>query len=148
MKISKNILCILFIGLFTSFVFSKPEKKDNIKYLNKDFYKLFLKSSAIERDGILSGLQNEIVQGRGYVDTVETSGRYHRRFRITAIDSEAHELNIRLFLYTDNEEYLTLLKKGDIFDYRGQFVIFTPLSSRKDSYIFDIILEEVAININ
>ncbi|MBN2039051.1 MAG: hypothetical protein JW864_03355 [Spirochaetes bacterium] len=145
MKISNILLCIFAAGFFSSFVFAQPVNKENVKYLDNSFYKVFLNSSEIERDSLLSEFQNKIVQGRAYVESVDKFERYHRRFRITAIDKESNYLNIRLYLYTDNEEYFTLLKRGDQFDYKGQFVIHTPLSSRKDAYIFDIILEELAL---
>ncbi|MBN2402286.1 MAG: hypothetical protein JXN64_07780 [Spirochaetes bacterium] len=143
--ISRNIIFIFLAFLISSESFS--ETKPAVIQLNHEFYANLLKSKALNRDILLNGMQGAIVQGRGYVESVDKMERYRRHYRITAIDNEALELNIRLFIFADNEEYLTLLKNGDSFDFKGQFVIFTPLNSRRDSYIFDIILEEGALSV-
>jgi hypothetical protein len=145
----KNIIIniiFVFLAIVTGTV-SFSETKDKIVQLNHEFYAGLLKSKPLVRDVLLNGMQGVIVQGSGYVESVEKSERYRRHFRITAIDNEASDLNIRLYIFADNEEYLTLLKKGDSFDFKGQFVIFTPLNSRRDAYIFDIILEEGALSV-
>jgi hypothetical protein len=143
--IFRNIIFILLALVISSESF--PETKSKVIQLNHEFYTDLIKSKALTRDILLNGMQGAIVQGRGYIESVEKNERYRRHFRITAIDTEASELNIRLYIFADNEEYLTLLKKGDSFDFKGQFVIFTPLNSRRDSYIFDIILEDGALSV-
>ncbi len=144
-EILRNIIFILLALVISSESF--PEIKSKVIQLNHEFYADLIKSKALTRDILLNGMQGAIVQGSGYVESVEKNERYRRHFRITAIDNEASELNIRLYIFADNEEYLTLLKKGDLFDFKGQFVIFTPLNSRRDSYIFDIILEDGALSV-
>jgi hypothetical protein len=144
-KISRIITLTLLAFLIGSESFSETKKK--VIQLNQAFYSDLHKSKALDRDILLNGMQGVIVQGRGYVESVDKNERYRRHYRITAIDNEALELNIRLYIFVDNEEYLTLLKKGDSFDFKGQFVIFTPLNSRRDAYIFDIILEEGALSV-
>jgi hypothetical protein len=144
-NLGRNIIFVFFAFVLSTVTFS--ETKNKVIQLNHEFYADLLKSKALARDVLLNGMQGAIVQGSGYVESVEKSERYRRHFRITAIDNEASDLNIRLYIFADNEEYLTLLKKGDSFDFKGQFIIFTPLNSRRDSYIFDIILEEGALSV-
>jgi hypothetical protein len=144
-NIVRNIIFVFLV--FVSGTVSFSETKNKVIQLNHEFYYDLLKSKPLARDVLLNGMQGAIVQGSGYVESVEKSERYRRHFKITAIDSEASDLNIRLYIFVDNEEYLTLLKKGDSFDFKGQFVIFTPLNSRRDAYIFDIILEEGALSV-
>jgi hypothetical protein len=143
-----NIIIILFIFLMSSQMFSEPLKKpEGIIQLNREFYSGFFNLKSLERDIFLNNFQDRIVQGIGYIESVDKIERYHRHVRITAIDKEAAGLTIKLYIFVDNEEYLTLLQKGDSFDFKGQFVIFTPLNSRRDAYIFDIVLEEGALSV-
>ena len=145
-RIIKFIFMAMLAILCSSQVFSETrEKPISVIQLNKEFYTNFSRSSPIERDILLNKMLNEVLQGRGYVESVEKIERYHRNYRIVAIESEALNLNIRFYIFTDNEEYPYLLKKGDFFDFKGQFIIYTPLSSRRDSYIFDIVLEDGAL---
>ncbi|MFH0975920.1 MAG: hypothetical protein V1874_09080 [Spirochaetota bacterium] len=141
-----KVVLVILILLFADYSSSQIKKKPVIQW-NQAFYTKILNLKAIERDSLLNEMQNSIVQGRAYVESVEKTERYRRHFRITAIDNEASDLNIRLYIFTDNQEYLTLLQKGDFFDFKGQFVVYTPLNSRRDSYIFDIILEEGALSV-
>lgn len=140
------ILSFMFIFSFSFDVYTEKQvESDEAIILNKLFYSNILKTSPIKRNLLIDALQNKIIQGKGYVELVESKERYHRRFRIIIIDSEAVNLNIRLYIFTNNEEYLKLLTKGDLFEFKGQFVTYTQLGTRRDSYIFDIILEDGAL---
>ncbi len=144
----KNIgIVISVLSAIVSATFAFSDTKDKIIQLDHEFYSNIVKSKPLARDVLLNGMQGAIVQGSGFVESVEKSERYRRHFRITAISNETSDLNIRLYIFAGQEEYLTLLKKGDSFDFKGQFVIFTPLNSRRDAYIFDIILEEGALSV-
>ena len=140
------LLTIASALLYNSYSLSET-KKSEVVQLDMEFYSRLVKSNPLSRDTFLNELQGGLFQGRGYVESVTKSERYHRHFRITAIENSAGDFNVRLYIFTDNEEYLNLLKKGDLFDFKGQFVVFTPLNSRRDSYIFDIILEEGALSV-
>jgi hypothetical protein len=147
-KFLLNILLLLIIFFASSYVFSETKKNPiEIIQLNRGFYSDFINLRALERDKFLSDMQDRIVQGIGYIESVDRIERYHRNVRITAIDKEPSGLSIKFFIFADNEEYLSLLQKGDSFDFKGQFVIYTPLNSRRDAYIFDIVLEEGALSV-
>lgn len=140
-----SFLLLFLLSGFNFHVYSQNEKEPEIIKLDKEFYSVFITKQAIERDNILRAMFNKTLQGRGYIESVGSYERYHKGFRIKIIDSESLSLNIKFYIFTDNEEYLNILKKGDLFEFKGQFIISTPLSSRRDSYIFDIILEDGSI---
>lgn len=138
----KNLLILL---LMVSLTYAGNDGGNNLIVLNKEFYSDFLKIDPIKRDFYLDTKLNNIIQGRGYVESVDIYERYQKKYRIIITDSEALNLNIRYNIFTNNGDYLTLLKKSELFEFKGQFVIYTPLNSRKDSYIFDIILSSGAL---
>lgn len=138
--------CLIYFIIIPFTIFSAIDLyPQNPNVLSKEFYANLQKSEPIRRDFILDGQLNKIIQGKGYVDSIDTTERYRRRFRIVVIGNETPNLNIIYYLFTDNEEYIKVLNKKDLFEFKGQFVIYTPLSSRRDSYIFDIIMEDGAI---
>ena len=142
---------ILYIGLILlstlllSITVLRAHKNDSLIILNRAFYSNFIRMESIKRDFFLDNILNRIFQGKGYVDTVENFSRYNKKFRIVIRDSEALNLNIRYNIFTDKSDYFNMLKKSDIFEFKGQFIIYTPLNSRRDAYIFDIILIDGAL---
>jgi len=135
----KNLLLIL-LTLPTLYAENKKNGTDTI-ILNSAFFSAFTKIEPIKRDLFLDKRLNSVLQGRGYVESVEADERYNMKYRIVVKDSEALNLHIRYNIFTNNKEYRTLLKKSELFEFSGQFIIYTPLNSKKDSYIFDIILQ-------
>jgi hypothetical protein len=103
--------------------------------------------AAIRRDFYLDSQLNKMLQGRGLVESVEESGRYRRKFRIKLSSVEKRSVALVYYIYTSNPEYQSMLSKGDIFEFRGQLVVYTPLNSRRDSYIFDVVMEEGALKV-
>ncbi|MDY6968357.1 MAG: hypothetical protein SVR08_06860 [Spirochaetota bacterium] len=141
MKLLGKVVILLFI--LSSFLYSEQLKESgNPIILNKEYYSSFKKLSPIKRDTFFDKTINNIIQGKGYIESVEEFGRYKRKYRIVLIAKEERNLNIRLFIFTNTVEYLQALKKGDIFQFNGQFVLYTPLNSKRDSYILDIILKD------
>ena len=134
----KNLLFILLI-LVPLYAENKKSTPDAL-ILNSKFFSTFTNIEPIKRDLFLEERLNSVLQGRGYIESVEPDERYNMKYRIVVKDSEALNLHIRYNIFTDNEEYLTLLKKNELFEFSGQFIIYTPLNSKKDSYIFDIVL--------
>ena len=141
MKLLGKAIILLFI--LSPFLYSKSAKvSDAPIILNKKYYYSLKRLPPIKRDAFFDEALNKIIQGKGYIESIEKFDRYKRQFRIVIIDSKAQNLNIRLYIFTNTEEYLQALKKGDVFQFKGQFVLYTPLNSRRDSYILDIILED------
>ena len=101
----------------------------------------------IIRDDFLEKRLNRIILTRGKIVSIDKSKRYKRRYRIVVTDLEARglKLNVKYYVFIDNKESYSFLSKNSIFEFNGQFMAFTPLNSKRDSYIFDIVLEKGAI---
>ncbi len=108
------------------------------------FYSEMLGIDPIKRDLFLDKILNKIVTGRGFVESVTSRRRYDRNFRITIRNKEKNH-NVLFYIFSDNDQYVSILNKDDPFEFKGQFIIYTPVNSRRDLYIFDIILEDGAI---
>ncbi|MDY6934782.1 MAG: hypothetical protein SVZ03_11270 [Spirochaetota bacterium] len=132
------ILFMLTLSLFSQ----NNDKKTEPVALNKEYYSKLAEIIPIKRDYFLDDELNKLFRGKGFVESVDVLQRFNRQYRIVLIDSDAVSLNIRLYIYTSNDEYLKTLQKGDLFEYKGQLVIYTPLNLARNSYIFDILLED------
>ncbi len=137
-------LIILSLSLNINLYSKQKNKPGNIVLIDDKFYSNFRKTDPIKRDSYLDNLLNKIIHCKGYVVSVNEYNRYHRQFRIV-VTQKSKNPDIKFYIFTDNDEYISLLKKGDPFEFKGQFVIYTPLNSKRDSYIFDIILEDGAL---
>ena len=134
-----NIYIILFFII--TILNSKADQNLQQVVLNDEFVSQFLKTSIIKRDKLLDNMLNSTVSGRGYIESIDYYRRYDSRFRIL-LASEILRLNIKFFIFTDNPKYKKNLKKGDLFEFKGKFMLYTPLNYKKDYYIFDILLED------
>lgn len=112
--------------------------------LADEFYARLQSASVIQRDFFLDTQLNRILVGRGRVIAVDTIGRYKRRYRISLAGLAASP-KITFYVYADGDDYRALLAAGDLFEFKGQFVVYTPVNSRRDAYIFDIVMEEGAV---
>ncbi len=115
------------------------------KILGGEFYAELQASQPIKRDYFLDARLNQVLEGKGKVVSVDSRGRYKRACRLTLSGQSAQAIAITYLVFTDRKEYLKMLKKDDVFEFKGQFVIYTPLNSARDAYIFDIILEDGAL---
>jgi len=144
MKINITFLFLLII----SFCITSPLYSDKkTSYLNSAFYYKFYRMRTISRDHYLNKLLNTRFQGRGKITSIEEYDRYRKRFRIKLVDTSSTKYNISIIIYIflNNEDSVKLLKIDDVFDFKGQLMAYTPLNSKRSSYIFDIILEDGAV---
>ncbi len=137
-------LVILSISLNINLYSEQKNKQGNIVLIDDKFCSNFKKTDPIKRDSYLDSLLNKIIHCKGYVVSVSEYNRYHRQFRIV-VTQKSKNPDIKFYIFTDNNEYINLLQKNDPFEFKGQFVIYTSLNSKKNSYIFDIILEDGAL---
>ncbi len=128
--------------------FSDQETKSPINVLNinkKEIIKISSYASII-RDKYFKKNLNKIIIARGYVELVVKKNFFKKQYRISIIDNTpSKKIHLRYHVYTSNKDYSVILKKGDIFELRGQFVMYTPLNSKRNSYIIVVILEEGAV---
>ncbi len=136
-QLLRTLACVLITGL------AVPAADTRI--LDREFYSALVSREPVGRDSFLDESLNGIIHGKGYIDALGESTRFHRRHMISIVGTMVTGLNIIYHIHTDNPSYMKVLKKKDLFEFKGQFIIFTPLNSRRDSYIFDVILEEGAV---
>ena len=141
----KYILLIILLAGLSLRVFS-ADKKHTLPpvILDDKFYSEMQGVDPIKRDLFLDKILNKIVQGRGYVESVSSHRRYDRNFRIVVRNKEKDH-NVLFYIFSDNDQYVSILNKDDPFEFKGQFIIYTPVTSKRDLYIFDIILEDGAV---
>lgn len=144
LKFIKDTFVFLSIILL-SLSLINPRVEAASKIVNSKKLRKIATLDIIERESYISGFINKIIHAKGYVESVKKKRAYRRDYRITIVDNSRSKVDIRYHLYTDNDEYLDLLKKSDLFEFKGQFIIFTPLNSRGTSYVFDVILQDGAI---
>jgi len=115
--------------------------------LNRDFYSALSSVPAILRDEFMDGKLNGIVMARGRVKSVEGMKRYKKSYRVTLNDADSARtgMTIIYYLFMDNRDSISMLEKGALVEFSGQLMACTPLNTRRDSYILDIVLEKGAI---
>ncbi len=112
--------------------------------LDAAWYATLQNSDAITRLQMLEALKDTLVKSQGTVVKVEESSILKKKYRII-LYVNLPKLKIMYYCYTDNEDYLDLLQQGDAFEFSGQFIIATPLNTKVDAIICDIILEDGAV---
>ncbi|MCU0846260.1 MAG: hypothetical protein MUD12_00050 [Spirochaetes bacterium] len=115
--------------------------------LNRDFYSSVSSVPAILRDEFMDRKLNGIVTARGRVKSVEEMKRYKKRYRVALNDADSARtgMTIIYYLFMDNRDSIAMLEKGALVEFSGQLMACTPLNTRRDSYILDIVLEKGAI---
>lgn len=109
--------------------------------LDGAFFSGLMELEPIRRDDRLEALLGRPVSGRAVVKSVESFQRYDRPFRIVAVEEKAGS-RMLFYLFTSSERQKRRLRPGNTLEYRGIFMLYTPLALEKDSYILDIKLDE------
>lgn len=121
---------------------STDEAKEVI--LDAQWYTSLQNSDAIKRLQMLDALKDKVVKSQGVVIKVEESNILKKKYRII-LSVNLQKINILYYCYTDKEDYSDLLQSGDIFEFSGQCIVATPLNTRIDSIVCDIVLEDGAV---
>jgi hypothetical protein len=112
--------------------------------LDTQWYALLQNSDAIKRLQILDALKDKVVKAQGQVVKVEESNLLKKKYRII-LSVSLPKVKMLYYCYTDKADYVDLLQPQDTFEFSGQFVVATPLNTKVDSIICDIILEDGAV---
>jgi hypothetical protein len=125
----------------------QEESADNRVILDKKFFADFQKLAPVLRDGFLDEKLNTIMQGRGLVKSIDKVQRYKKKFRVVMVDLEAERNNLKVlyYVYIDSKTSISMLKTEENLEFSGQLVAYTPVNSRRDAYILDIIFEKGAM---
>ena len=135
---------LLVIFLFASAVSVSSDLTVKQFNLDKKFFIELHKIHSVMRDMYLESRLNSIVSGRGLITAIDMVQRLKKNYRVVLVDQEAARtnLNISYYIYIADMHTVSILKKNEMFEFTGQLIAYTPLNSKRDSYIFDIILEK------
>lgn len=140
----RAVAACAFLALLSASVSSSGQTQAGAPVLTDEFYTRLQAAPPIRRDFFLEAHLNKLLSGRGRVISVDAVGRYKRRYRIVLAGLAASP-KITFYLFADGDDYRGLLSEGDLFEFKGQFVVYTPLNTRRDAYIFDVVMEEGAV---
>jgi hypothetical protein len=140
-------VCVFFLALaYGMNAYHVFAQKKPLLSMHKDLIDGVARLSPFARDPFWERNINRILYSKGYVESVKETTRYKRKYRIEVIDKNSSDaFSIRYYVYTDNDEYVELLRKNVLFEFKGQFTVYTPLNSRRNAYILDVILEDGAL---
>jgi hypothetical protein len=120
---------------------------DSRVILDKKFFSDFQRTPAVLRDGFFDERMNAIVQGRGQVTSINKVQKYKKKFRVVLVDLEAEKLNLKVlyYIYIDSKTSISMLKTEESLEFSGQLVAYTPVNTRRDAYILDVLFEKGAM---
>jgi hypothetical protein len=115
--------------------------------LDKKFYTEFLRTAPILRDDFLENKMNSVVLARGLVTSIQKNTRLKKKYRVIIADPEAEHLNIKIVyhVYIDSMVSISMLSENRNIEFSGQLIAYTPINSKRDSYILDILFEKGAV---
>ena len=147
MKKNFSIVLFLFLLPFFSVIASPLEKGKKTQVINQDFYRSISREAPVRRDLFLSKKINFLMQGRGIIKSVSPLIRYRKKLRIEIHDKDSEKFGLKLqyFLFTSNEGWSKDAIVGEMFEFKGQCMVITPLNIQRNAFIFDIVLEDGAI---
>jgi len=138
---NRKHVVIIFILFMVLPLFSQSEI-----VMDRSFFSKFSRIRTISRDDYLEGYINGIVIGRGKITSITESSRYKKKFRVVveSTDSSRYNQRFTFFLFLDNRDTADLLTAGTDFEFKGQFMGYTPLNTRRNSYIIDVVLMDAS----
>ncbi|HOP61838.1 MAG TPA: hypothetical protein PK358_15120 [Spirochaetota bacterium] len=138
---NRKYVVIIFILFMVLPLFSQSEI-----VMDRSFFSKFSRIRTISRDDYLEGYINGIVIGRGKITSITESSRYKKKFRVVveSTDSSRYNQRFTFFLFLDNRDTADLLTAGTDFEFKGQFMGYTPLNTRRNSYIIDVVLMDAS----
>ncbi len=115
--------------------------------LDKKFFSEFQRTAPILRDDFLESRMNSIVLARGMVTSIQKNTRLKKKYRVILTDPEAERLNVKIIyhIYIDSTVSISMLSENRNLEFSGQLIAYTPLNSKRDAYILDILFEKGAI---
>ncbi len=110
--------------------------------LDSVFFRDFNGRQLIQRDELFDGLVNRIVIGRGIITGISASERYKKKYRIIieSSDSAAYNQKFIFFVFLENKDTIDLLTLNSKFEFKGQLMGYTPLGSKRNEFILDVIM--------
>lgn len=137
----RKCTAVILLILITLPIFSQSEI-----VMDTSFFRKFSSISAISRDDYLEGYLNSIIIGRGKIISVAENERYKKKFRVVieSSDSSRYGHKFTFYLFLDNKDTADLLTAGTDFEFKGQFMGYTPLNTKRNAYIIDAVLMDAS----
>ncbi len=117
--------------------------------LNTVFYNKMSSEPVILRDRFLDGILTRTVSGRGIIESFRKNKRYGKDLLIIAgyENPEKQQLEVKYHIHAGSDVDTSVLIPGKIIEFRGVFVLHTPLNTGRNRFIFDIILDKESYTI-
>jgi len=139
MNKKSSLMVLVFVSVLT--LITTLSAADNITVLDASFFKNFVSVNSLVRDDYIEKRLNSIIIGRGIITDISENERYKKRFRIIVESSDAQAFGQKFYFYIfiDNRDTFDLLTKNSSFEFKGQLVGYTPLDTKRDEYILDVL---------
>jgi hypothetical protein len=145
-------MCALFFAAFMvtglSIEFSGDlSAREERALFNRAFFADLRRTPRIKRDLFLEERVNSLIVARGIIAGTSEKNAFGKRFRVVLKDPEAGALGISIVyhLYTDSLHSMEMLPEQRLFEFSGRLVAYTPTSTKRESYILDVIMEKGAV---
>lgn len=115
--------------------------------LDRSFFTEFSRTNPILRDSFFNEKLQSIITGTGEIVQVQRSGRYRREHLLILKENKTGPMNLDFtyHLYFSGKDFLDIIQKGELFEFRGQVISYAPANIERDRYILDILLEDGAM---
>lgn len=135
-----------YTAIFLILFFITPLFAENELVMDSQFFRKFSTLKAISRDDYLEQFNNRIFIGRGRITSVTENSRYRKNFRVVieSADSARYNQKFIFYLFLDNKDSADLLTEGADFEFKGQFMGYTPLNTKRNAYIIDAVLMDAS----
>ena len=142
MKNNKKNVKILLIPLLIISICAALSGESAEVVIDAGFIKDFNSRQLIQRDELFESLINRIVIGRGIITDISVKARYKKKYRlvIESLDSAAYNQKFIFYVFLDNKDTIDLLNLDTRFEFKGQLMGYTPLATKRNEYILDVIL--------
>jgi hypothetical protein len=145
------MLMLIFLAALAFFPAELFPEEDTVRQkvlpLDKKFFTEFNHTPLILRDSFIESRLNTVVLARGLVTAVHKKINLKKKYRVILTDPEAERLNIKIIyhVYIDSTVTISMLQENKNLEFSGQLIAYTPTSSKRDSYILDIVFEKGAV---
>jgi hypothetical protein len=136
----------ILILIYTIIYGDEAKKKNTGLIFGKEFYSSLNTVVSFQRDVYFDSLTKKSINARGFLLAVERTAGNKKKFRAVFSDEESLKYGFKVlyYLYSSDRDLLDLLKKGELYSFKGKILGWTPLDSKRKEFIFDIMLEAIS----
>ncbi len=143
--IYKIIILSIAVIISGSFIYGDSNKKvDSRVFLGKEFYSALGTVVFFQRDSYLDSNLKKPVSARAVLQIIDRKEKKNYRAVFADEDSIKYGFKIFYHLYFSESDFISLMKEGELYFFKGKIQGWTPLDSQRKEFIFDINLEEIS----